>query len=65
MRSSSECIDNVTYDAGTLTIRFTDGTLYEYYNVPTLIWANLNREISLGRYFNYNIRNQYSFSRLN
>ena len=65
MRSSSECIDDVEYDAGTLTIRFTDGTMYEYYNVPTLVWANLNRGISLGRYFNYNIRGPYSFSRLN
>ena len=51
---------------GTLTIRFTDGTLYEYYNVPPLVYANLNRgSISLGRFFNYNIRGQYSFSRLN
>ena len=66
MRSSSECIDNVEYDMGTLTIRFTDGTLYEYYNVPPLVYANLNRgSISLGRFFNYNIRGQYSFSRLN
>lgn len=51
--------------SGTLTIDFTDGTSYEYYNVSPLVFANLLRSNSKGGFFNRRIRNAgYGFSRV-
>jgi hypothetical protein len=49
----------------TLTIRFEDGSEYEYYGVHPFVWYNLNRVTSRGWFFNKNIRNAgYEFSRI-
>lgn len=36
----------------TLRVRFRNGQVYEYYNVPPNIWRNFRRAPSPGRYIN-------------
>jgi hypothetical protein len=51
----------IAYDADTeiLEIEFTNSTLYEYKNVPKVVYDELMASSSHGTYFNKNIRNFY------
>jgi hypothetical protein len=59
----STAISDIDYDedSETLTVRFTDGTVYAYWNVPAEEYANLLYASSAGGYFNANIRNRYNY----
>ena len=63
---SSSAISTISYNpiTFTLTVDFTDGTAYEYYNVEPGTFIALAQSSSVGRYFNYNIRDNYAFSEL-
>lgn len=49
---------------GTLEIEFHERGTYEYYDVPATVWLALQSAGSLGQYFNNNIRNRFSYSRI-
>ena len=65
-RLDSECCASVTYNPilQYLFIEFTDGSGYEYANVPPWIALDLVQSSSAGRYFNYQIRNNYPFEQI-
>ena len=46
----------------TLSITFVRNRTYTYYGVPPSVYLALVNAPSAGRYFNFNIRNRYSFS---
>ena len=47
-----------------LILSFTSGSTYRYSDVPDSVWASLLSALSHGRFFVYNIRNNYVFSRM-
>jgi hypothetical protein len=47
-----------------LTIQFQSGHVYEYYDVPEQEVRNLANAPSKGRYFYYNIRTAYEYTRI-
>ena len=51
------------YDADKkiLEIQFVSGDVYQYFDVPLEIYNRLLEAESYGHYFNYNIRDNYSF----
>lgn len=62
----STLIQQVGYDAAsrTLVIKFvTDGSVYEYYDVPQEVYEALMAAESKGRYFTRHIKNKYRFER--
>ncbi|OZS73739.1 KTSC domain-containing protein [Providencia rettgeri] len=63
MAVSSSNLLSVGYEIETmiLEIEFNSG-LYQYYDVPEYIYQELINSSSLGRYFNHNIKNNFSFS---
>lgn len=63
---ASEGIASVNYDAetGTMSVGFTDGTLYVYDDVPESVFADLVGAASIGGYFNANVRDAYSHTKL-
>ena len=66
-RSSSAIAPNgIDYDPNTemLTIRFVNGGLYRYFGVPAATMDRWAQYSSSGRFFNANIRNNYTFLRL-
>jgi hypothetical protein len=63
---SSEAIATVNYDtdSGTMSVGFTDGTLYVYSDVPEAVYVDLINAASIGAYFNKNVRTVYSYTQL-
>lgn len=58
----STCVESAGFEAGYLTIEFTDGTVYTYDGVDPYVWRSFKQSISKGWFFNKNIRNSYNYS---
>ena len=63
---ASSAIDYIEYNLLTkdATVHFTDGTVYNYTEVPDFKILDLITAASSGQYFNYGFRNLFSFERL-
>lgn len=63
---NSSNIDSVGYlpDSRTLEIRFHNGRLYQYFDVPDNVHQELVDADSVGRFFNSNIRGVYRYARI-
>ena len=57
----SSCISSAGYEAGYLTIEFTDNSIYTYHDVPPAVYGAFKRSVSKGYFFNKSIRNNYGF----
>lgn len=51
-------------DTETLEIEFTNGSIYQYFNVPIGLNEQLMLSSSKGQFLNVYIRNAYPFSRV-
>lgn len=51
-------------DTETLEVEFSTGRIYEYYQVPAHVHQELMSASSHGIYFNANIKNDYSCTRV-
>lgn len=62
---ASTNIVSVGYDEAseTLEIEFKSGAVYQYYNVPQVIYEGLRGAPSAGQFFAYEIRDRYAYSR--
>jgi hypothetical protein len=62
----SSAFSRLSYDRNRqlLTVRFRDRTSYQYHGVPEHIFTSMSSAPSLGRYFNLEIRNRYSVTRM-
>lgn len=49
-------------DTDVLTVKFRDGAVYEYYDVPQNVWRNFQRVKSPGKAINRTL-NQYAYAR--
>lgn len=49
-------------DTQTLRVKFRDGAIYEYYDVPPNVWRNFKRVKSPGRHIN-RVLDNYSYAR--
>lgn len=63
---SSSNPDAVSYDpeTRTLSVRFKNGTIYAYANVPEFEYADLLEAESVGSFVNDHIKGTYSFRKL-
>ena len=59
----SSSISDVEYEVGSkvMTVKFKNGRTYEYANVPREVFQELLTSDSKGRFFNQNIRDNYTF----
>lgn len=62
----SSLIQRAIYDASkrTLAVTFTTGRTYLYFGVPSDVYAEFTVAESQGRYFNWRIRDRYTFREL-
>jgi hypothetical protein len=62
---NSTNLASVGYDptSETLEVEFTNGSIYQYYNVPQIIFDQLMQAPSVGVFFNANVRNVYANAR--
>lgn len=63
---SSSNLSSVGYDERTeiLEIAFHSGSVYQYFNVPAVVYQSLMTAASKGSYHYYNIRNHYRYQRI-
>lgn len=63
---SSSNIASIGYDpdSETLEIEFTNGSIYQYFNVPAGLHEQLMAAPSKGQFLNTYIRNAYPYSRV-
>lgn len=63
---ASSNIASIGYDpeSTTLEIEFTNGSIYQYFNVPTGLNDELMASSSKGQFLNTYIRNGYPYSRV-
>lgn len=60
----STMLDSIGYEKNVLEVRFNNGGLYQYLDVPESTLAGLMRADSKGRFFNEHIRGRYPAVRL-
>jgi KTSC domain len=63
---TSSNIRSVGYDSKseTLEIEFNNGTVYQYYNVPSPVFDELMMAPSVGKFFNSQIKNSFPYARV-
>ncbi len=63
---TSSNVTSVGYDANTLTleVEFSNGSVYQYFDVPETVYGELLTSASVGRYLNAEVKQSYSFTRL-
>ncbi|MBS1984510.1 MAG: KTSC domain-containing protein [Bdellovibrionales bacterium] len=63
---TSSDLAEVGYDPSSMTLEvlFTKGGLYQYFDVPEVVFQELLQAGSKGRYFNQNIKNNYRYIKL-
>ncbi|HAW57988.1 MAG TPA: KTSC domain-containing protein [Bacteroidales bacterium] len=63
---ASSNIQMVGYDESseTMRIQFTNGSVYEYKNIPLVVYNDFMQASSLGAYLNRNIRNSYPYEKI-
>ena len=63
---SSSNIVSVGYDSAsdTLEVEFMSSSVYQYYNVPQSVYDNFVAAPSVGKFFAYQIRNIFPYSRV-
>jgi hypothetical protein len=63
---TSSNIAEVGYDENsrTLEVLFMSGNLYQYFDVPSQIYAELMQAGSVGQYLNANIKGNFRYARV-
>jgi hypothetical protein len=61
---NSEAIDVIEYfrELRTLMVRFSNGGVYSYYNIPVKLFQKMRNSYSIGKFYNRNIKNRYDFT---
>jgi hypothetical protein len=59
-------VAEVGYDPETMTLEvaFHNGTLYQYFDVPEVMFQELLRSDSVGKFLNTQIKNSYRYAKL-
>jgi hypothetical protein len=62
---SSSTIERIKYDASsmTLSVEFKNGTVYEYFDVPEVVYEEFAGSGSPGQYLARNLKKAYRYSR--
>ncbi|MGE0596852.1 MAG: KTSC domain-containing protein [Hyphomonadaceae bacterium] len=62
----SSLIERAVYDAAaqTLAVTFTTGRTYLYFDVPLALYRQFNETDSQGQFFNWRIRDHFSFRKI-
>lgn len=63
---TSSNIAEIGYDEGqrVLEILFSNGSLYQYFDVPPQIFNELMQASSVGKYLNSNIKSHFRYARV-
>ena len=62
----SSNIESIGYDIETMTleVEFTNGNIYQYFDIPPTVHENLMRSDSKGKFLHSQIKGSYRYARL-
>lgn len=60
----SSNVSSIGWDNYILEVEFTDGSIYQYFNVPVNHYNNLLNTSSVGSYLHSYIRNEYTYKQI-
>jgi hypothetical protein len=62
----SSNVAEIGYDPMTMTLEvaYRNGSVYQYYDVPQVLYEELLRADSIGRFLNSQIKNNFRYARL-
>jgi len=60
----SSNVESVGYENGTLEVKFLNGRLYQYHNVPESVHKTLMSGVSVGTYLAKNVCGKYHKTRI-
>jgi len=62
----SSNVDSIGYDPDTQTlrVRFNNGSVYDYMNVPAMEFEQLRSAPSVGSYLNRNVKGNYPYQKV-
>ena len=63
---TSSTVAEVGYDPDTMTleIAFCNGTVYQYFDVPAMVYQELMSAESAGKFLHANIKNNYRYAKM-
>lgn len=61
---TSSNISAIGYEGSTLYVRFNNGSLYEYYNVPSSVYSGLMSASSHGSYLASHVKGTYRYKQI-
>lgn len=62
--SSTVANTDYDYDKKTLTVKFKNGTAYEYYDMPEDVWQLLINSQSIGGALSLNVKGHYRYQKI-
>jgi hypothetical protein len=62
----SSTVSSVGYDVGTQTleVEFSNGNVYQFFDIPEAVHQQLMQAASAGAFFNGNIKGSYRYARM-
>jgi len=63
-RSSNVASVGYDHKTQTLEVEFTNGSVYQYFDVPQSVYDQLINADSVGKYLNVNIKGSYRYARV-
>lgn len=62
----SSNLESIGYDKEKqwLEVQFKNGTMYRYFDVPEIVFFELGKAESVGKYFHANVKNKYNFEKV-
>lgn len=61
---NSSNVAAIGYDSGTLTVKFTNNSIYQYFNVPENVFRAFLNASSKGKFLHQNVKNHYAYRRI-
>jgi hypothetical protein len=61
---NSSHVRHCEYEDGTLTVTFTNGRVYEYYNVPESVWKKIDEADSIGLVLARHVKGKFEFKEI-
>ena len=63
---TSSSVASIGYDPNTMTleVEFSDGSVYQYFDVPEPVYQDLMSASSVGTYLNRNIKANYRYAQI-
>lgn len=58
------CRTTFMHKSNTLEVEFTSGLVYQYFDVPVILWKRMTEAVSVGSFMNIHLKGNYRYFRV-